>query len=319
MYKTLLLFTLICTLPLTQLIAQGDEEYGKASFYSDDFQGGTTAYGDTYDKNEMTCSHKRHPYGTRLRVTRLDNGKSVQVKVIDKGPYIKGRVVDLSRRAAEQLGMDVNSERNDRDEEIEVKVSVVGRSSSQAPSTPREELVETTPAPPAERPESYDTPAATPANTSPAVAERSTPPASEEQEEEPQPTSKPAEAEEKAAPQETQESVAKANDRFSLVGDDYSPYGLYRIVLEKPNSAKFGVQVASLSNYQNVLKQVAQLQAKWFDDILISIEPGANNTPTYKIILGPFDTQKEAQHYQESLQSRYNMKGFVVDLEAIEY
>jgi len=61
------------------------------------------------------------------------------------------------------------------------------------------------------------------------------------------------------------------------------------------------------------------LQAKWFDNILISIEPSIGDALNYKVILGPFDTQKEAQHYQQSLNSRYSIKGFVVDLENIEY
>jgi rare lipoprotein A len=78
------------------------------------------------------------------------------------------------------------------------------------------------------------------------------------------------------------------------------------------------VQVASFSNYENVLQKVADLQAKWFDNILISIEPGTNGANTYKVILGPFADQKTAQHYQESLRSRYSIKGFVLDLSTLK-
>ena len=81
------------------------QEYGLASYYDDSFQGRKTAYGDTYDKNKFTAAHKKHPKGTKLKVTRLDSKKSVEVTVNDKGPYIKGRVVDLSRVAAERLGL----------------------------------------------------------------------------------------------------------------------------------------------------------------------------------------------------------------------
>ena len=97
----------------------GQQEFGTASFYSDDYQGRPTAYGVKYDMNELTTSHRTHPKGTLLRVTRLDNNKSVTVKVIDKGPWIKGRVVDLSRRAAIELDL-IN------DGVAEVKVEVVG-------------------------------------------------------------------------------------------------------------------------------------------------------------------------------------------------
>ncbi|PSR11334.1 MAG: hypothetical protein C7N36_17080, partial [Bacteroidetes bacterium] len=99
-----LLLAFGCMLCSFTLVAQ-EEEYGLASYYSEDFQGRSTAYGDIYNKDELTCAHKRYPYGTLLKVTRLDNKKSVNVKVTDKGPFIKGRVVDLSHRAAEILGM----------------------------------------------------------------------------------------------------------------------------------------------------------------------------------------------------------------------
>ena len=101
--------------------AQNNEEWGLASYYSDDFEGKTTAYGVAYDKNQLTAAHKLHPFGTMLKVTRLDNNKSVTVKVIDKGPYIKGRVVDVSRAAAEKIGLVAVGV-------AEVKVEVVGRS-----------------------------------------------------------------------------------------------------------------------------------------------------------------------------------------------
>ena len=85
----------------TTLIAQ---EYGSASYYSDKFQGRKTASGDLYDKNKFTGAHKSLEFGTQVKVTRLDNKKSVTIRINDRGPYIKGRVVDVSRAAAEKLG-----------------------------------------------------------------------------------------------------------------------------------------------------------------------------------------------------------------------
>jgi len=55
--------------------------------------------------NELTCAHKTLPFGTRLRVENLDNGRAVTVRVNDRGPFVDGRIVDVSRRAAEELGM----------------------------------------------------------------------------------------------------------------------------------------------------------------------------------------------------------------------
>ena len=75
---------------------------GVASFYSDDQE---TASGEKFDKNELTAAHPSLPFGTRLRVTNVSPGRSVTVRVNDRGPYVRGRVVDVSYSAAEALGM----------------------------------------------------------------------------------------------------------------------------------------------------------------------------------------------------------------------
>lgn len=78
---------------------------GKASFYSDWFHGRMTANGEYYNKNAMTCAHLTLPFGTKLKVRNLRNNKVVYVVVNDRGPYIKGRMIDLSRAAAKKIGM----------------------------------------------------------------------------------------------------------------------------------------------------------------------------------------------------------------------
>jgi rare lipoprotein A len=75
--------------------------HGVASFYSDT----ETASGEKFDKNELTAAHPSLPFGTKLRVTDVSSGRFVTVRVNDRGPYIRGRVVDISPSAAEALGM----------------------------------------------------------------------------------------------------------------------------------------------------------------------------------------------------------------------
>ncbi|MCP4547760.1 MAG: septal ring lytic transglycosylase RlpA family protein [bacterium] len=77
---------------------------GTASWYGGKYHGRTTANGETFDKNAMTAAHKTLPFGTRVRVTNLGNGRSVVVRINDRGPFIRGRIIDLSRKAAERLG-----------------------------------------------------------------------------------------------------------------------------------------------------------------------------------------------------------------------
>ncbi|MGD9331102.1 MAG: septal ring lytic transglycosylase RlpA family protein [Desulfobacterales bacterium] len=80
-------------------------EVGLASYYADRFHGRPTANGERYDRNALTAAHRYLPFGTRVQVTRLDNGKTVAVRINDRGPFVAGRVIDLSRAAAQRIGM----------------------------------------------------------------------------------------------------------------------------------------------------------------------------------------------------------------------
>ena len=78
---------------------------GLASYYADKYQGHKTASGERFDTARLTAAHRTLPFGTRVRVTNLDNGRSVVVRVNDRGPFVSGRVIDLSPAAAKQLDM----------------------------------------------------------------------------------------------------------------------------------------------------------------------------------------------------------------------
>ena len=86
----------------TKKPAERPSSYGVASFYKDDTE---TASGEKFDQNELTAAHRTLPFGTRLRVTNVETGQSVIVRVSDRGPFIQGRNVDLSYSAAETIGM----------------------------------------------------------------------------------------------------------------------------------------------------------------------------------------------------------------------
>jgi len=83
--------------------ATGFAEVGIASYYADKYHGKTTASGETFDMNALTAAHRTLPFGTLVRVTQLENNRSIIVRINDRGPFIEGRVIDLSRAAAEQL------------------------------------------------------------------------------------------------------------------------------------------------------------------------------------------------------------------------
>lgn len=76
-----------------------------ASWYGPGFQGHRTSSGEVFNRNDLTAASRTLPLGTRARVTNLDNGRSVVVRINDRGPYVRGRGIDLSQRAAERIGL----------------------------------------------------------------------------------------------------------------------------------------------------------------------------------------------------------------------
>ncbi|WP_295393030.1 septal ring lytic transglycosylase RlpA family protein [uncultured Thiodictyon sp.] len=110
MKKTLISSALIAALHLLGTDVQaagfhGHAQSGRASYYHDRFNGRRTASGVPYNKNELSAAHKTLPLGTRVRVTDPRSGRSVIVRINDRGPYVRGRVIDLSRAAASEIGL----------------------------------------------------------------------------------------------------------------------------------------------------------------------------------------------------------------------
>ena len=83
----------------------GSSETGKASYYGDRHHGLRTASGERFDQNALTAAHRTLPFGTRVRVTNLNNERSVVLRINDRGPFVRGRVIDVSRAAAVRLDM----------------------------------------------------------------------------------------------------------------------------------------------------------------------------------------------------------------------
>lgn len=276
----------------TFLMAQ---ELGLASYYADSFQGISTASGEAYDKVKMTCAHNDHPFGTMLKVTRLDNNKSVTVRVNDRGPFIKGRIVDLSRAAAEQLDLV-------RAGVAQVKVEVAGSSSSVA-SRPSDAVRKGS-----SSSASTSKPKATTSTTRPSTyVDKSIP--------KDKPVPRAVSTSSKPVATTTTASTTAKSGSNTRVTKSYNKYGLYQIQLMTPKTRGYGVQIASFASYDNVMNKVAELQGKWFDEILVKSEPGSKGQPVYKVILGNFESQASANNYKKNLKSKHRLSGFVVNLD----
>ncbi|MDF3079165.1 MAG: septal ring lytic transglycosylase RlpA family protein [Sphingobacteriaceae bacterium] len=95
----ILFFVLQCCAPKIS-------QTGKASFYADKFNGRKTASGETFRNSKKIAAHKTLPFGTKVKVTNLRTGKSVKVRIADRGPFVAGRIIDLSKKAARRIDMD---------------------------------------------------------------------------------------------------------------------------------------------------------------------------------------------------------------------
>ena len=102
-----------------ETVERGKTEKGLASWYGEPYHGRRTASGEIYDMHEMTAAHRTMDFGTVVKVTRRDTGADAKVRVNDRGPFIKGRIIDLSYAAAKKIGLDI-------DGVAPVKVVVVG-------------------------------------------------------------------------------------------------------------------------------------------------------------------------------------------------
>lgn len=103
--STLVIAAAVLLSPLAQAQDSVLLDSGSASFYAAKFDGRRTASGEIFRNSDMTAAHRTLPFGSQVRVTNLANGRSVVVRVNDRGPWHKSRVIDVSRAAAEEIGM----------------------------------------------------------------------------------------------------------------------------------------------------------------------------------------------------------------------
>lgn len=308
----LLAFIVFPNLTSAQLV--GDTENGLASYYSKEYHGAETAYGVVYDKNDLVAAHRQFPQNSVVSVKNLENGKTVEVRVIDKGPFIRGRIIELSERAATRLDMIGK-------ETVPVEITLIStpdQPRARTAAVPREPVVVPEPTPtPAERSPTL------PTNTAPAAAPPTVTPRPQPQASTPPRTTTvtPRQPVTTTPPPTVTPGLAVGEVKATPVGQKnfvrntktFAP-GTYKIeLLDKP-AGNFGVQVGSFQDLEGAMDKVTELQNKWFDNVLISRVKTTTGS-IYKIILGPFVQQESAARYAKDLKKRYKIDGFTVVVE----
>jgi rare lipoprotein A len=310
-----------------------DAETGIAAYYSDEFNGGSTASGEPYDKTKLTAAHNSIPFGSIVKVTNLTNGKSVRVRVNDRGPYIKGRIIDVSSRAAKVLGMVNTGEARVKLELSNEDDAAITDAKDEIPKEYNNNEVLSargnTPSYIEDAPKKAIKAAPKPASVAVVTIKKKAVKIKNEPTEWNEPNDITIETDvssyfnNRMVPVKeysTNTLLAKGTSAKNygtavlVKGKDFKPYDLYQIKLLRPEKKGFGVQIASLDTYEAAMKEIANLQGLLYNNVLMSIEKGKDGATNYKVIIGPYTDKKNAEATKTALVKKIKAKGFIVDL-----
>lgn len=279
--RTLITILFICS---TFLAQASKTEYGLASVYSDEYENSATASGENYDPSKHTAAHKSLPFGSIIKVTNMDSGKSVMVKVNDRGPFIRGYVIELSGAAADILKI--------KKKGAKVKLEVEKEGVYPEDSELKEDTY-------VEEENPFDTSEDKPTSYN-VVSDPFTP----------------KEVAPKAEPKADSNEASKKSDKkeekalTTLKSKGFKVYDLYKASTFIPKASGYGVQVGTYNNLHNVLKETAKLQESWFSKIMLTREIKGDKL-IYKVIIGPFDQRSSAASYKKNA-AKKGVNGFVV-------
>ncbi|MGI9161103.1 MAG: septal ring lytic transglycosylase RlpA family protein [Saprospiraceae bacterium] len=286
---------LLCAAFLPTLIAQAyQSEVGKAGFYADKFQGQPTASGALYDKKKLTCAHNQLPFGTRIRVTNLENQKSVVVEVNDTGPFKEGFIVDLSRAAAEAIGMV-------RAGVVRVRIELTAPLT--APLRPRVESPGGQLSPEAPRvPSSSGIQIIRPYNDGNSARPGAAPPSTGTS------PGRKGGAPDSTYPPEPQPLQPPTKSRE-----------LYQLSIKRPFKEGYAVQVGVMTNLQIGMQEADKLAVDFPDMVLVLVEsdltiPEATARPLFKVMIGPYYDKASAEKARVAAVKKGYKKPFVVNI-----
>lgn len=304
MYPSLMIaFLLIANLTFGQYYnsrtaTNDDAEVGYAMYYADYLHGQSTALGEIYNKYELTAAHMTHPKGTLLKVTRLDNGKSVTVRVNDRGNFGDKLIVDLSWAAAMELDMI-------KEGKVMVRAEVVGQSNT----NPSASNIRATTDPTAD---SYDN-QPTFDNSRFTTKSGQTQPQSSSRNFNYYPGSTSDSRSGNTSPRPAVSGDLRARSPYADQTDTYETYSTRSAYTTSSLNSGYGVQIGSYSVYDNAERQVKKLREEGISNTYIR-EGYSGGKRLYRVVIGSFSSRDSAADYLQRLRNRYLADGIVVNL-----
>ncbi len=288
--------------------ASAAQEYGIASVYSTKFQGNRTASGELFNHKSYTAAHRTLPFGTLVKITRTDNGKSVVVRINDRGPFVSDHVTDISKAAAAKLEFGGNDDVRVKIEQVNDPKIQIGSTGSLPKRDSPTPLINTS-----EVPFTIDNSKPVPM---PDPAEYVLSKGVEESRSVPR--------EYRIVPNKNDKNIVASNATIkknpapivmskSVNAKPVQRNGFISLKMNKPDaSAGYAIQVASMTKHDNMMKKVDNLDNQ-FSNVFVSMVLGKNGDPDYKVMLGPFESHDAASNYLKTIK-RKNIDGFVVNL-----
>lgn len=244
---------------ISSLIGFSQTQTGKASYYAEKFDGRPTASGEIYKHNLSTAAHRKLPFGTKVKVTNLENNKTAIVKINDRGPFIRGRIIDLSRSVAESLNILENGV-------SDVRIEVLAGD----------------------------------AKVSSENAEYKSPQVENDEKQE-----------EKEEQQVTQTTNTSENFKNSTKSNSEEKE-FYELNVDKVTPDFYGVQIASFSESDNLIRLANRLKTSYNSKVLIQVKT-INQTKVYTVILGQFGDRNAAENFKTKNLDKYP-DAFIVDM-----
>ena len=294
--------------------ASGKGEVGYAVYYADYLDGRKTSNGEIYRKNQYTCAHKVHPFGTLLRVTRLDNGKSVRVRVNDRGPFGEGLAVDLSRIAASDIGLL-------RDGKTRVSVEVAGFSQyNPKPAANTRELASSYRRSEGYSPNPYSNRSQQqPANPGPASYGNDVFTAKSGNTSYPNIYRSQSVTDSRNRNSRNTGGYATDLSRRGSVDNTPTSYDSDGITFgssprNNPSVSGIAIQLGAFTNASNATRQLNSIRNQGLNDAYI-VQRRSGNKTFNKIVVGPFNNRSDAQIYlQNTVRNRFRLDGYIIGL-----
>jgi rare lipoprotein A (peptidoglycan hydrolase) len=313
----------------------GYVQKGVASYYADDFHGKKTANGEKFNMNDFTAAHPRIRFNTLLKVTNLDNGKEVTVRINDRGPYVGGRIVDLSRAAAQKIDMVKNGTANIKAEVIAVEQfggNIRTEDISKRPDIRKEENKEkkqskiggllskiadalggrkktpsttdnspNTPPPPVVTPKPQEKPQDKPLIVEPKRRETIDNKPQDKPKKEPQAQDKPLIVEPKR-PVQTPPNDNVSPTPTNITEDKFAPMSTYNIWATEKFPDGYGVQIGSFTDFSVALSKAKELHNHRIATAYLQVG-SKDSKKVYRILLGEGDVSV-ARAYLPLLQAK---------------